>query len=93
MFSAFSVAEANAWWFGAILGAVHGMIAGTSFAMIRKMHRRMGDQAAGGSAATGIHLRPPGLFGKNYGSATPAGVLMAHVIFGLVLGLVYAWLI
>lgn len=94
LFAAFDVAEGNAWWVGAIFGGVHGLIAGTAFAMMPMMHPRMGDKtAATGTDASGLHVRPPGLFGKNYGSATPAGVLIAHIAFGLVLGLIYAWLV
>ncbi|MDT0277098.1 hypothetical protein [Blastococcus goldschmidtiae] len=37
-------------------------------------------------------LKPPGVFAKNYGSLTPPGVLMTHVLHGLVVGLVYGWL-
>jgi hypothetical protein len=39
-----------------------------------------------------VRLDPPGIHGKNYGAMTPPGVVMAHVIYGLVVGLVYAWL-
>jgi hypothetical protein len=58
------------------------------------MDPRMGNEPAAARAGThGVHLRPLGLFGKNYAAMMPLGVLMAHVVFGLVLGLVYAWLV
>ncbi len=94
LFNTFGVADGNAWWVGAIFGAVHGTVGGMAFAIMPAMHPRMGNEpAAVGAGTHGVHLRPPGLFGKNYGAITSLGVLMGHVVFGLVLGLVYAWLV
>lgn len=93
LFSALGIQENNAWWVGALFGAIHGMIAGMAFAMMPAMHPRMGKQPKSGSRDGELQLAPPGLFGKNYGSMTPAGVLMAHIVFGLVLGFVYGLLV
>lgn len=98
LFAALGTSPGNAWWTGALIGLVHGLIAGMAFAMMPAMHPRMGNggllsAAAGSSGGTrSLRLESPGLFGRNYGTMTPMGVLVAHVVFGLVLGLVYAWL-
>jgi hypothetical protein len=34
-------------------------------------------------------LEPPGFLALNYGWATPATTLLAHVVFGLILGAFY----
>lgn len=91
LFAAFGVASGNAWWVGALIGVVHGIVAGVGFAMIPAMHPRMGTSPQ--PATSGVHLPPPGVFGKNMGAMTPAGVLMAHVLYGLVVGLVYGALV
>ncbi len=88
LFDAFEVTSGNAWWVGALFGLVHGLGAGVFMAMLPAMHPRMGAADAGGA----LTLKPPGLFAKNYGSATPPGVVMVHVVYGLVVGLVYALL-
>ncbi len=94
LFAAFAVAEDDAWWVGAVFGAVHAVVAGIAFAMMPVMHPRMGGHAAAaGAGARGVWLESPGPFGKNYGSVTPAGVVMAHVVYGVTVALVYAWLV
>lgn len=90
LFAAFDVQPSDAWWWGAIFGAVHGVLAGMAMGMMPLMHPRMGPEPV--PATPGVHLDPPGLFAKNYGAMTPAGELMAHVLYGTVLGLVYSWL-
>lgn len=93
-FAGLGVSTSNAWWIGALIGAAHGVVAGLVFAMMPAMHPRMGDAAPAtvgpDGHSNGVHLKDPGLFGHNYGSMTPGGVLMAHVIYGLVVGLVYS---
>jgi hypothetical protein len=100
LFAWLDVSEGNAWWVGALLGVVHGLIAGMVMAMMPAMHPRMpggvetsAAQAADGTAGGTLLLKPPGLFAKNYGAATPAGVVMVHVAYGLVVGLVYGLLV
>jgi hypothetical protein len=39
-----------------------------------------------------VRLVAPGLFAKNYGPMTPVGLVMGHVVYGLVVALVYGWL-
>lgn len=68
------------WLWGAVFGLVHGIIAGMAFGMMPAMHPRMGQ---------GEVLAPPGPFGKNYGSLVPAGVIMLHIVFGMIVGWLY----
>jgi hypothetical protein len=93
LFAWFGISAGNAWWVGAAIGLVHGLIAGMAMAMMPMMHPRMssGTPATAGSGSA-LRLEPPGLFAKNYGSATPPGVVMAHIVYGLVVGLVYGLL-
>jgi hypothetical protein len=49
------------------------------------IHPRMASERAG--LATGAVLEPPGLFGLNYGAQTPAVTVVAHVAYGVALGL------
>ncbi len=69
------------WLWGAVFGAVHGVMAGMAFGMMPAMHPRMGP---------GEVLAAPGPFGANYGSMIPVGVMMLHIIFGAVVGWLYA---
>jgi hypothetical protein len=99
LFDAFGVDAGDAWWVGALFGIVHGVIGGLVMGMIPAMHPRMRGGAQsdavrgpGGRADGGVLLKEPGVFAKNYGKATPPGVLTVHVVYGLVVGLVYAWL-
>ena len=91
LFAGFDVSESNAWWYGLVFGAVHGVIAGMAMVMMPAMHPRMSAQPSTGSG--GLHLDPPGLFAHNMGKATPAGLMMAHMVYGLVLAIVYAALV
>jgi hypothetical protein len=84
------------WLIGLITGLVHGVVAGMFMKMMGQAHPRMepvanftGDQSWRHDAG-GLHIAEPGLFGKNYGSKTPAGLMMGHAVFGLVVGAVYA---
>jgi len=69
------------WIWGAIFGVVHAVLAGMFMAMMPAMHPRMGP---------GQELRPPGLFGRNYGTMVPVGLVMMHVIYGALVGGLYA---
>jgi hypothetical protein len=100
LFDAFDVTEGNAWWVGALLGIAHGIIGGVVMGMIPAMHPRMRGGAEsdsisgpGGPQDGSLMLKKPGVFAKNYGKATPPGVMMTHIAYGLVVGLVYAWLV
>jgi hypothetical protein len=53
--------------------------------LVAGVHPRMASSRAGLSSTAA--LEPPGLFGINYGVATPLVAVAAHLAYGLVLGL------
>ncbi len=69
------------WGWGALFGAVHGIIAGFAFGMMPAFHPRMG---------TGKALATPGLFGARYGAMVPAGIVMLHIVFGIIVAGIYS---
>lgn len=79
---------------GILLGAVHGVAVGLVFLpMMPAVHPRMGanptfDGTVQVSNGT-VELATPGLFGARWGGMTPVGLLMGHVVYGLVAALVY----
>lgn len=98
LFMALGIQAAAAWWVGALIGLVHGLlVGGMAMPMMPAMHPRMERQTAGtGGSQTvsdhggGLRLSAPGLMGKDWGGMTPMGVVVGHVVYGVVLGLVYA---
>lgn len=89
LFAGFSTAS---WLAGVVIGAVHGIVAGVAFAMMGAMHPRMvtGTRGAAVDVQGGqLRIVAPGPFGINYGGGTPMGIVLAHVVYGLVVALVY----
>ena len=82
----FSALDRSNWWLGGLFGLVHALVALTVLVpLLPGIHPRMASERAGpNSVAT---LEPPGLLAMNYGVATPAATVVAHVIYGAVLGL------
>ena len=73
-------------WLGAAFGALHGFAALTVIVpLLPPVHPRMASDRTGPDFEVG--LEPPGPFGMNYGRWTPAVALVAHVVFGALLGL------
>jgi hypothetical protein len=74
------------WWAGALLGALHGAVALLVVVpLLPGIHPHMASERAG--LSQGAALEPPGLLGLNYGRETPVVTLLAHVAFGIALGL------
>jgi hypothetical protein len=74
------------WWLGALLGLLHVAVALTVILpLLPGVHPRMATTRAG--LSTTAALEPPGLLGLNYGIQTPAVAVVAHVIYGAMLGL------
>jgi hypothetical protein len=83
--AAFSLLGLATWWLGALFGAFHGLAALTVIVpLLPGAHRRMASERNG--PRLDAVLEPPGLFALNYGRETPAVTLIAHVIYGAVLG-------
>lgn len=76
------------WWFGMLLGIAHALFVLTvGMTLMPATHPRMASEHHGPSA--GRQLEPPGFMALNYGFRTPISVLVAHAVFGAILGSVY----
>ncbi len=83
---------ASAWWIGLLVGAVHGLVVLAVMPVMGAMHPRVG--RGGVNAADGEVVLPEfGFGGRGFGSGTPLGIMMGHLVFGLVWGLVFRALI
>ena len=73
---------------GLLLGLGHGAFLITVFLpLLPLVHPRLANGYDGPEALAKIE--PPGLFGLNYGRATPVTTVAAQVFFGLIMGLGY----
>jgi hypothetical protein len=76
------------WWFGAVVGLVHAtFVLAVGMAILPAMHPRMANEQYGPTVVR--QLEPPGFFALHYGVRTPVSVLIAHVVFGAILGSFY----
>jgi len=84
--AAFALLDQATWWIGGLLGALHGAVALTVLVpLLAGVHPRMASHRAG--PGTTAVLEPPGLFGLNYGAETPQVAAAAHLVYGILLGL------
>jgi hypothetical protein len=73
------------WWLGALFGAFHGLSALLVIVpLLPGAHRRMASERSG--PHLDAVLEPPGLLALNYGRETPLVTMIAHVIYGVLLG-------
>ncbi len=79
IFAAADIDDSELLW-GALFGLGHAMITGMMLVMMPAMHREM--QAG--------RLEAPGAFGISLGRPTAMGFVVLHVIFGAVVGVIYA---
>ena len=87
--SALHVTGLFTWWFGAAIGLVHGsFVIAAGLPMMPGIHPRMASETRGPTVVR--QLEPPGFLGQNYGIRTPVSVLVAHVVYGIVIGAFYA---
>jgi hypothetical protein len=81
------VALGRAGWLpGAILGLLHALFAGTTLVnvLLPAVHPRMGTPYS--SSRDTPLLEPPGFMLLNYGRATPLATVLAHVVYGAIIG-------
>ncbi|HET8539871.1 MAG TPA: hypothetical protein VFL83_08370 [Anaeromyxobacter sp.] len=70
---------------GAAVGLVHGLfVAAVGLQALPAVHPRIARPHAGPTSER--RIEPPGFLGRNYGWSTAAVVLLAHAVFGAVLG-------
>lgn len=82
---------------GALIGAAHGAMVGLVFMpMMPAIHPRMSTDIVDGPVRTTggtVMLAAPGVLGSRWGGMTPVGLLMGHVVYGIVAALVYQALV
>jgi hypothetical protein len=82
----FALLNEATWWIGGIFGLVHvGVVLTAIVPLLPGVHPRMASARAG--PRTTAVLEPPGLLGLNYGVQTPAVAIIAHLAFGIALGI------
>jgi hypothetical protein len=86
--AAFHEWGAARWWTGAAIGFVHAAFVLTAgMRLLPGLHPRMASERQGPTVMR--QLEPPGFLALNYGYQTPVSVLIAHLAYGIVLGLFY----
>ena len=76
------------WWFGAAIGLVHAMfVLLVGMRLLPGIHPRMADELRGPDPTR--QLEPPGYMALHYGRGTPLTTILAHVVYGALLGLFY----
>jgi hypothetical protein len=86
--AAFETSGLHHWWFGALIGLVHAaFVLSVGLQILNSFHPRMA-RPYQGPTPTRL-LEPPGFLALNYGKGTPIAAVIAHVIYGGVLGAFY----
>jgi uncharacterized membrane protein YagU involved in acid resistance len=86
--AAFQLTGTSTWWFGALIGLVQATFVLTlGLPILPALHPRMANEQYGPTVVR--QLEPPGFLGMHYGIRTPISVLLAHAIFGAILGFFY----
>jgi hypothetical protein len=76
------------WWLGALIGLVHALfVLLVGMPMLPSLHPRMASEQYGPTPTR--QLEPPGVLGLNYGRRTPISVVLAHLLYGAILGAFY----
>jgi uncharacterized membrane protein YagU involved in acid resistance len=76
------------WWLGTAVGLVHGLfVLLTVMPILPGLHPRMASEQRGPEPTR--QLEPPGFLALNYGRRTPLSVLVAHIVYGGILGAFY----
>lgn len=76
------------WWLGGLLGSYHGLfILVAIMPVLPVLHPHMASRQHGPTPTR--QLEPPGFLALNYGRSTPVVTLLAHVVYGVLLGVLY----
>jgi hypothetical protein len=77
------------WWAGAAIGLVQAIFVLTvGVSLLPSLHPRMASEEHGPTVTR--QLEPPGFLALNYGYQTPVSVVLAHLIYGAILGAFYS---
>ncbi len=83
--AAFHDLGAAGWWRGSIIGFVHAaFLLMVVMPVMPGIHPRMASEQHGPTPTR--QLEPPGLLALHYGVQTPISIVLAHTIYGAVLG-------
>jgi hypothetical protein len=86
--AAFASWGAATWWRGAAIGLVHAAFVLTvGISLLPGFHPRMASAHQGPTEVR--PLEPPGFLAMHYGYPTPISVVVAHVVYGAILGAFY----
>ncbi len=76
------------WWLGATIGLVHVLfVLAVVMPLLPSLHPRMASEQQGPTPTK--QLEPPGFLALHYGSQTPLSVILAHLLYGGILGAFY----
>ena len=76
------------WWLGAGIGLVHALfVLAVGMPLLPGFHPRMVSEYYG--PTPNRRLQPPGFLALNYGRRTPIVTIVAHVIYGAIIGGLY----
>jgi hypothetical protein len=83
--AAFQAWGGATWWRGALIGFVHATFVLTAgMRLLPGLHPRMASEQHGPTVTR--QLEPPGFLALNYGYRTPIFTVLAHMVFGAILG-------
>jgi hypothetical protein len=86
--AAFHAWGAATWWRGALIGFVHAAFVLTAgMRLLPGWHPGLASEQQGPTVMR--QLEPPGFLALNYGVRTPVSVIIAHLLFGTILGSFY----
>lgn len=84
--ASFALLDSSTWWLGGLLGLLHAAVALTVLVpLLAGVHPNIASNRAGLSSVA--VLEPPGPLALNYGTQTPAVAVVAHLVYGVALGL------
>lgn len=87
--AAFHSLGAATGWLGGFIGVVHAAFVLTAgMRLVPGLHPRMASEQQGPTVTR--QLEPPGFLALNYGVRTPLSVLVAHIVYGAIIGSFYA---
>ena len=76
------------WWLGAGLGLIQALfLLAAVMPLLPSLHPRMASETQGPDPAR--QLEPPGFMALNYGRNTPLVSILAHLLYGAILGAFY----